>query len=42
MDTKPAISFHSKVRVRSVTPATREIDGRLGYVAGIRIEPPNG
>jgi hypothetical protein len=39
MDTKPAISFHAKVRVRSANPATREIDGRLGYVAGITERP---
>ena len=31
----PNIPFHSKVRIRSASHETREIDGRLGYVAGI-------
>jgi len=31
----PTVPLHAKVRIRSATPATREIDGRLGYVAGI-------
>jgi hypothetical protein len=39
MDAKPTISFHAKVRVRSANPATREIDGQLGYVAGITEMP---
>jgi hypothetical protein len=39
MDTKPTIPFHAKVRVRSVNPATCEIDGHLGYVAGITETP---
>jgi hypothetical protein len=39
MDTKPTISFHAKVRVRSINPTTREIDGRLGYVCGITERP---
>jgi hypothetical protein len=39
MDDKPSIWFHAKVRVRSNRPATCEIDGRLGYVAGITERP---
>jgi hypothetical protein len=39
MDTKPTIPFHAKVRVRSASPATREIDGRLGHIAGITGTP---
>jgi hypothetical protein len=35
----PAIPFHAKVRIRSASPGTREIDGRLGYVAGITEGP---
>ncbi len=35
----PAIPFHAKVRVRSASPGTRKIDGRLGYVAGITERP---
>lgn len=39
MDVRPNIPFHAKVRVRSLHPNTQEIDGRLGYVAGITEEP---
>lgn len=39
MTAKPSLPFHLKVRVRSKGPATREIDGRLGYVAGITETP---
>jgi hypothetical protein len=39
MDIEPTISFHAKVRVRSINPATREIDGHLGCVAGITERP---
>lgn len=39
MDTQPKISFHAKVYVRSIDPANHEIDGRLGYVAGITEHP---
>jgi hypothetical protein len=35
----PAIPFHAKVRIRSASPTTRDIDGRLGYVAGITEYP---
>lgn len=35
----PAVPFHAKVRVRSASQETREIDGRLGYVAGITERP---
>src|SRR4051812_23982871 len=36
----PAIPFHAKVRVRSASPGTREIEGRLGRIAG-KTEQPN-
>jgi hypothetical protein len=39
MDAKPALPFHMKVRVRSKRPVTKEIDGRLGCVAGITEQP---
>jgi hypothetical protein len=39
MDTKPVFPFHTIVRVRSKRPAILEIDGRLGYVAGITETP---
>ncbi len=35
MAAKPVFPFHAKVCVRSKRPVTREIDGQLGYVAGI-------
>jgi hypothetical protein len=35
----PGIPFHAKVRVRSQSPRSREIDGCLGYVAGISDDP---
>jgi hypothetical protein len=35
----PAIAFHAKVRVRSASAGTLEIDGRLGYVAGVTERP---
>ena len=39
MTAKPSLPFHLKVRVRSKELATREIDGRFGYVAGITETP---
>ena len=39
MADNPAIPFHAKVRVRSASPKTREINGRLGYIAGITERP---
>lgn len=35
MDAKPALPFHTKVRIRSKRPVTQEIDGQIGYVGGI-------
>jgi hypothetical protein len=34
----PSVPFHARVRVRSKSPQTRDIDNRLGYVAGITDE----
>ena len=39
MATTPAFPFHTKVFVRSKRPVTQDIDGRLGYVAGITEQP---
>ena len=39
MHAKPGLSFHVKVRVISQDPRKREIDGLLGYVAGITETP---
>lgn len=39
MATIPTFSFHTQVLVRSKRPATRDIDGLLGYVAGISERP---
>jgi hypothetical protein len=36
---RPKLPFHLKLRVHSKRPATREIDGRLGYVSGITDAP---
>jgi Immunity protein 31 len=40
MDAIPTFPFYLKVRVRSPDPRKKEIDGRLGYIAGIT-ESPN-
>jgi hypothetical protein len=39
MAVEPAIPFHMKVHVHTSDPAKREIDGRLGYVAGVTEHP---
>jgi hypothetical protein len=39
MSSKPAIAFHTQIRIRSKCPATSELDGLTGYVASIGEEP---